>query len=390
MNIMVVIGAINYNKGSEALVRGLLLILKKKYPNSHITLALYGKPIESIKKLAEIDAFVNRNTVKYKYSIRRIVRKIFWELGAKKLSVQIGAHQFVQQSKRQDLIINFAADNYDKSYGGGERNHIENLLLKEHSKARLCLYDFSLEKSHIDKNVEADVQLADIVTVRESLTHQNFTEAFPQKTIYFYPDPAFIMPPEETMLPRGWEQGCMVGINISNLILRDAYLAGKDKVLGAYNSLIDYIIDNTVLKIAFVPHVMNNADLSALSMLYEKYKKTGRVLLIDDQELTAPQLKYIISKCRFYVGARTHSTIAAYSSLVPTLVFGYSIKSLGIATDLFGGVENYVVSSQSLSNSEELANRFKWLMANETMVKKNLEDCMPDYMNTVWGTADVL
>ena len=61
----------------------------------------------------------------------------------------------------------------------------------------------------------------------------------------------------------------------------------------------------------------------------------------------------IISKCRFFVVARTHATIAAYSTGVPTIVISYSVKSRGIARDLFGDEKGYAVSWKSLINKDE-------------------------------------
>ena len=68
--------------------------------------------------------------------------------------------------------------------------------------------------------------------------------------------------------------------------------------------------------------------------------------------------------CSFFVGARTHSTIAAYSSGVPTLVIGYSVKSRGIATDLFGTYENYVLPVQEISEPDAMIRAYKWIIAN--------------------------
>lgn len=76
------------------------------------------------------------------------------------------------------------------------------------------------------------------------------------------------------------------------------------------------------------------------------------------EDCNCMQLKGYISRCRFFIGARTHATIAAYSTFVPTLVLGYSIKSRGIATDLFGSDENYVISIQDLLNEEDLYQAF--------------------------------
>ncbi len=51
---------------------------------------------------------------------------------------------------------------------------------------------------------------------------------------------------------------------------------------------------------------------------------------------------------------RTHATIAAYSTGVPTLVVGYSVKARGIARDLFGTEDGYVLPVQQLKESDEL------------------------------------
>ena len=45
-------------------------------------------------------------------------------------------------------------------------------------------------------------------------------------------------------------------------------------------------------------------------------------------------LKNIISNCHYFMGARTHSTIAALSSYVPTISIAYSIKAFGINEEI--------------------------------------------------------
>lgn len=82
---------------------------------------------------------------------------------------------------------------------------------------------------------------------------------------------------------------------------------------------------------------------------------------------------------RFFIGARTHATIAAYSSCVPTLVIGYSIKAKGIAKDIFGTYENYVLPVQSLKNKDDLINAFEWMKINEASIKQHLDKFMPKY-----------
>ena len=79
------------------------------------------------------------------------------------------------------------------------------------------------------------------------------------------------------------------------------------------------------------------------------------------------------------MGARTHATIAAYSTNVPTLVIGYSIKARGIAKDLFGQYENYVLPVQNLKRENELVEAFQWLQKEEKNIQNHLRQIIPAY-----------
>ncbi len=90
--------------------------------------------------------------------------------------------------------------------------------------------------------------------------------------------------------------------------------------------------------------------------------------------------KGYIARCRMFVGARTHATIAAYSSAVPTLVLGYSIKSRGIAADIFGTEKNYTIGYHELTNMHTLTNAFQFIEMNEGRIREQLKNAMPEYI----------
>ena len=102
------------------------------------------------------------------------------------------------------------------------------------------------------------------------------------------------------------------------------------------------------------------------------------------------ELKGYIARCRMFIGARTHSTIAAYSQCVPTLVLGYSVKSRGIARDLFGSEEHYVIPVQGMTDPSALANGFDWLLKNENDIRVHLEKTMPGYKKQAYNALDAL
>ena len=110
---------------------------------------------------------------------------------------------------------------------------------------------------------------------------------------------------------------------------------------------------------------------------YLRYNNSQRISVLNIDDLNYCQIRYIISKCRFFIGARTHAVISAYSTCVPTIALGYSIKSRGIAKDL--NIDNdFVVNSKEIVN---LAERLKKLVLNEHNIKKNMEEVMPSYIS---------
>lgn len=243
---------------------------------------------------------------------------------------------------------------------------------------RTVLWGCSLEPELLeDPEVVADMKRYALITPRESITAQALRKAGVVDNVRLFPDPAFSLEPEKTELPERFLPGKTVGINVSPMIVRHEKTDGI--TLANYRRLIDHILQDTEDSVALIPHVMwnYNDDRLTLQELYRGYEASERVLIFPD--LSCCKLKYIISRCRAFIGARTHATIAAYSSCVPTLVVGYSVKARGIAKDLFGTEENYVLPVQALSDPDELIRAYDWMMEREQKIRGRLQAVMPQY-----------
>ena len=233
------------------------------------------------------------------------------------------------------------------------------------------------EKLFNDPKFVEDMKSYDCILARESLTYELLKKAG-FKSIGLSPDSAFTLPKEEVQLPSSFVENNTVGINVSPLVMEREQ---EDNVLlDNYRNLIAYILNKTDYAVALIPHVIweGNDDRSILNKLYDEFKKSERIAVI--QDCNCMQLKGYIAKCRFFVGARTHATIAAYSTEVPTLVVGYSIKSRGIAKDIFGSEENYVIPIEQIKEENKLTQAFIWLQENENHIKEHLKKRMPQYI----------
>ena len=65
-----------------------------------------------------------------------------------------------------------------------------------------------------------------------------------------------------------------------------------------YSKLIEYILENTDMNVALIPHVIwkdNNDDRIPSRELYEKFKSTNRVSLLEDNNCEV--LKGYVSRC---------------------------------------------------------------------------------------------
>ena len=201
------------------------------------------------------------------------------------------------------------------------------------------------------------------------------------------PDPAFQLDKKELPLPEGFIEDNTIGINLSPLI---AEYADENLIVQNYKRLIQYIIDTTDYNIAFIPHVVKekNDDRVILMKLYQEFKNFNRAVLIED--CNCEELKGYIARCRMFIGARTHATIAAYSTCVPTLVVGYSVKAIGIARELFDTDENYVIPVQKFESDDDLVKAFRWLQNKESEIRVYLKNMMPEYKNRILQARELI
>src|SRR5699024_4780778 len=187
--------------------------------------------------------------------------------------------------------------------------------------------------------------------------------------------------------PEGVRQGNIVGINLSPLVTQ---YGNKGLIIDNYKNLIEYILKSTDYQIVLIPHVVKDYDDDRVILrdIYNSYRGVNRVFLLDDYNCM--QLKGYIARCRFFVGARTHATIAAYSTCVPTLVVGYSVKSRGIAQDLFGTDKGYVLPVQELNNKDDLNVSFQRILDQEQEQRNRLMEVIPNYKKLAASAVDYI
>lgn len=230
-------------------------------------------------------------------------------------------------------------------------------------------------------------QFADI-SVRESAS-LHYLQGLGLTNVRQVIDPAFLMAPLtwdcSAVLPPERDDG-VLGFNVSPLVhkivQRNGTEAGRAFEAGILGFL-RHVVETTRLGILLVPHVdsvdggTGNSDFAYMRELLSVSGLNARRVTLASRDLNAAQLKHLVAQCRYFIGARTHATIAAWCQHVPTLSLGYSVKARGLNADLFGD-ERFVLDTLSL-DARRLSAAFELLRAEEERTRRMLQERIPQW-----------
>lgn len=284
---------------------------------------------------------------------------------------------------RDSIALSIGGDNY--CYAGIVHSMRDKIRAYELSGTPTVLWGCSVDRELLNDEVIKDLKRYHLITARESLTMETLHNLGIEESVVSCVDPAFTLEREEIELPHkdAFQSGNVIGINVSDFM--KYYNAYPNATLQNFQHLIDYILQNTDCSIALIPHVRQkgNDDLEIMKML-SGICQNERLFCIEN-DYNCMQLKYVISKCRVFVGCRTHSTIAAYSTCVPTLVVGYSIKARGICKDIFGNYDDLLVDVREFQDDSHLTRIFQGFWQREEELKKHLTEVMPEYIQRAYA-----
>jgi polysaccharide pyruvyl transferase WcaK-like protein len=346
----------SYNHGAEAIIKSTIKLIKRNYPDSYIILSTHFKQ-QDIEFNMPIDEYCERDmyyveldkytSEKGKYD-KLIYKSTIDKIDKDTICLSVGGDNYCYENWRKWKVI------HERAIGVG---------------AKSVLWSCSIEPSMLCDEMVDTLQSHCHITARESITYNSLLEKG-LENVELCSDVAFLLEKKKVELPNNFIEGNTLGINLSPLIVRRE----KNKGIIVRNTLnvIDYVISNTDMNIALIPHVVMSMDndYELLNGLYNLIEKKDRVCLISDK-FSASEYKYIISNCRLGIFSRTHATIAGYSSCIPVLAVGYSVKAKGIALDL--GCENSVVSLDEFTDEKTLEKKLIELVYNEKDIKNILK-----------------
>lgn len=352
-----------YNRGCEAIIRSTCAILGRYIPDVSFGLCSYCPESDIVLGDLPITVYDARcyplkglKRVGHSLSVRLLRSEDYYYKNA--------IADTVRTAREYDVCLLVGGDTF--CYGNNEVARRLTAAFLGLGK-KVFAWGCSVGEEDLTPEKIATLKSFTGVFTRESLSEEVLKKAGVER-LYRFPDPAFNL---ETDAGNDLPEGKYFGFNVSSISAKHNPRIGDLSV-----RLLSFIERETDFTPLLVPHVIKKGDQNDHDVLAAilAHSDCRRAILLPG-DLSAARYKGFISKCSVYMGARTHSLVAAYSSLVPAYALGYSIKAKGMAKDIFGE-ERYVADTSSLEG-DALIDCAVELINDSEKIKSRLEAVIP-------------
>ena len=221
----------------------------------------------------------------------------------------------------------------------------------------------------------------ELIVVREPISHEYLASLGVESNVKLAPDPSYAVESLQPELPADIESmvsGKFIGLNLSPLIAKYHNNNDLDAWRGDASLLIAGILEEFHYPVLLIPHV--TSPTGNLWIDDELFLQSIRAKLSSDQQsrvavapgyFSCEELKWIISQAYVFVGSRTHSTLAAFSTGVPCISIAYSQKAWGVNQWIFGNCD-WVIPSEGLT-AEVLVTKMSLLIQRREQIRQETE-----------------
>ena len=371
-----------YNRGCEAIVRGTVKIIRGYLPDCRITLTSRDPEVDE-KICRQTGLEIEKVIASHKGAKKPSIGWALQTLNRRVLHGSMTFHDFLLREyyKKNDIVLSIGGDNFSDDYGGPAR-FFSSLDVARKCGAKTVIWGASVGPFHEpteERRWASELRQCDLITAREQKTVEYLAGIGVESGVKRTADPAFCMEakhPSVKLRSDFLDAKLIVGIGMSALISR--YGISRKDYISRFSEFVEHLVREHKARILFIPHVTGNRyagnDTEACEEVIRNIGRAFEYWLLP-QDYNACEMKYCISKCHYFIGARTHSTIASLSTGVPTISVGYSVKAWGINQDLLD-TDEYVISHRDLSK-DNLIDIFSHLVRNKDLVRSKLSETVP-------------
>jgi len=389
MRILIVGNGPMGNRGCQAIQWTSIDLIRKKFPEAQFTICNYN---------GDHDQKTNTDPQIRYYKLYLEKTKRFsigfwgWQLLKRfylGLSLFDGYRTVSHFAPSHDIVLSFGGDLYAQTYGPFQMlNYISMGKAALKAGKPFVIWPATIgpfdERDKFDQIAIEHIRRCSLVLCRDQFSLNELSRLGIRSNSRLVSDPAFLLEPkkpkEELELFAPLSES--IGINIGPNLARHARCSTRDEWAEKVANSLLYLHKKCNYPILLVPHIVNqvneqqNCDYTFYCKINKILDSNGVRMPIIPPTLNADELKWVIGKLFAFVGSRTHSTIAAFSSCVPCGCIGYSTKSAALCDTFYGNTELHL-SSLNFS-SKELFSLVSKLAEERSNLSKQIQYKLPE------------
>jgi colanic acid/amylovoran biosynthesis protein len=366
------------NRGVSALASGTVNAVKNTWPAGSVFLLDYGRfPLTRDVQHHNGTTTVELINIRFSWRVwhrnnvaRLIVAALIMRLAPVGMvhRIAIDAHPVLRRLKDMNVFVALGGgDSFADIYGLGRLLYIALpqilVLLLDKPLVQLPqtlgpfkgLFAKTLAGWILRRSVKVYSRDTDSAAMARSLMGER------QHRVEFSYDMAFVLEP---VRPHRGEPGWfsrspepIVGINLSGLLHLGGYTG--DNMFGLnvdyrrmLGETLKLFIEELNCRVALIPHAYKPGDqlesdtIACEAAMAEWSPRYGDRLFYVEGDYNEGEIKFLIGRCDFFIGARMHACIAALSQGVPAVGLAYSGKFLGVWRSI--GLERLVLDLREL------------------------------------------
>ncbi len=387
------------NRGCEAITRGTVKMLKEFYEDpSFVAISHFQSDGQfQVQRDLETDP-----SIRHFHSTRpqRRFDREWWNQRIKRFIAPTKAKEDLYREMlpflpKTKAVFSVGGDNYSLDYGVPKLfTDLDDVVLGKEKP--LIIWGASVgpfsKMPEYEKFMAEHLKSVTAIFARETRTIEYLDSIGVRDNVSLMVDPAFFM---EAVEPPDDQKPCIlpgtIGLNLSPLMAGYVTDRNLPEWIKLSTRILTLVREKTGRPVLLIPHVVSphSNDHAFLREVLRLYGKNDLEVRLLAPNFNAAQTKWIISQCDVLAAARTHATIAGFSSKIPTVSFAYSLKAQGLNRDIFGNEDKYLLNPKTIT-PETTVEKIELALKETQVIKRTLGVYLTEATNKKRSISEIL